>query len=259
MLWTKRARFILVALILSFGLLATQFISFSWRYQAIFILGFLSFSLSTWVLSEELSGIQWFSCLILPCFYTISVALFYFLLPENFLTRVLILIAFAVGMYAILLTENIFTIASSRNIQLLRAAQAVAFLMTLITVFFLYDTIFSFKLEAWFNFLLVFFVSLPLFLQSIWNINLKKKIDKEDLWEVLSLSFLSGEIALVISFWPLSIFLASLFLVTFFYIVVGLFQHYLGGRLFKKTVREYIQVAILVLVITFLMASWGGG
>jgi hypothetical protein len=258
MLWTKRARFIGVSLFLSAGLLAIQFVNFSWRYAAIIILAFLAYSLSAWVLQEELDGIEWLVVLSLPTFYTVAVALFYFLLPERLLTRVIILSAFAVGMYAILLTENIFSIAAGRTIQLLRAAQAVGFLMTLITVFMAYDTIFSFKLAPWSNGLLVLGVSLLLLLQSIWSINLEKSIDTKTFFYTLSLSFLAGQIALVISLWPLSILMSSLFLVAFFYITVGLVQHEFMGRLFPQTIREYLQVAVVVLVVTFLMAGWGG-
>lgn len=257
MLWTKRGKFILASLALTGGFFATQLVGYSWRYQTILGLGVLTIILSAWVLSEELKGIQWLACLILPVLYTTSVSLFYFLLPEKWFLRVVIMGAFAIGMYAILLTKNIFSIASGRTIQLLRAAQAVGFLMSLITAFFLYNVIFSYKLAPWFNFLLIFFVSLPLFFQSIWNIELKEKISKVELFFIGSMAFLAGQTAYVISFWPLSILLYSLFLVSFFYITVGLVQHHLSGRLFKKTVREYLQIAVVVLIVTFLTAGWG--
>mgnify|MGYP001592313775 CR=1 FL=1 len=258
MLWTKRTHFILTSLILTLGLLGTQFITYSWRYQAILVLGFFTYILSAWVLYEELGGIEWLTCLILPCFYATTVALFYFLLPEKIWTRLMILLAFGVGMYAILLTENIFSIASVKTIQLLRAAQAVGFLMSLITAFFLYGTVFSFKLPAGYNFILVFLVSMPLFFQSLWTVILTKSIDKSILIYSVALSFLAGELALALSFWPLPILLASFFIVTFFYVTVGLTQHQLTGRLFTKTYQQILQNAAVVLIIVYLMARWGG-
>lgn len=258
MLWTKRAHFILTSLLLTLGLLGTQFITYSWRYQAILVLGIFTYILSAWVLYEELGGIEWLTCLILPCFYAAAAALFYFLLPERIWTRLTILLAFGVGMYAILLTENIFSVASTKAIQLLKAAQAVGLLMSLITAFFLYGTILSFKLPAPPNFLLVFLVSTPLFFQSLWMVVLTKNIDKSILIYSLALSFLAGELALVLSFWPLPILFASLFMVTFFYVTVGLTQHQLTGRLFAKTYQEYLQIAGVVLIIVYLMARWGG-
>lgn len=258
MLWTKRAQFILVSLLLSLGLLATQFITYSWRYQAILALVFLTYILSAWVLHEELQGSEWLTCLILPCVYTAAVAMFYFLLPEKTLTRVIILVAFATGMYAILLTENIFSIASVKTIQLLRAAQAVGFLMSLVTAFFLYGTIFSFRLAPPWNFVTVLGFSIPLYFQSVWSSLLKKEIDKIVIIYSFSLSFLTAELALVLSFWPLSLLLTALTLVTFFYSTLGLLQHYLSGRLFEKTIREYLEIGLVVLIILFLMAGWGG-
>lgn len=258
MIWTKRAKFILVSLLLSFGLLLLQFVSYSWRYQAIFILVFLTYALSAWVLNEELQGIHWLTCLVLPCFYTASVALFYFLLPEKILIRLVILIAFAIGMYAILLTENIYSIAAAKTIQLMRAAQAVGFLMTLIVAFFIYDTVFSFRLSGWYNFLLSFILSIPLFGQVIWSIKLSKVLDKEIVIQSLVLSILIGEVAFAISFWPLSILISSLFMVTFFYISVGLLQHAHSGRLYPKTIKEYVQITLVVLIITIILSRWGG-
>ncbi len=257
MLWTKRARFIITSLVLSLGLLAIQFVSFSWRYQAIVLVAALSYVLSFWVLREELIGIEWLTCLILPTFYTASAALFYFLLPEKIITRIAILTAFGVGMYAILLTENIFSIAAGRTIQLLRAAQAVGFLMTLITAFFIFYTIFSFKLVPWLNVMLVFLASIPLYFQAIWAIDLDKKINYRILNYTVILAFLTGQVAWAISFWPLSLLLSSLFLVSFLYIAIGLVQHEFSGRLFKKTYTEYFQVAVVVIIIMFIMAQWG--
>jgi len=258
MVWTKRAKFILVAAFLSLGLLVIQFVSFSFRYQAIAGFTLLTYILSAWVLYEEMIGIHWIMCLILPCTYMAGVALFYFLLPEKMILRFLILLGFSVGMYAILLTENILSIASAKTIQLLRAGQAVGFLMTLIAAFFIFDTIFSFKFSPWNNGLLIMITSFPLYLQSVWTIKLSKVFEKDLIIYSVVLAFISGELGMAISFWPLSILIASLFLVAFFYVSMGLLQHKFSGKLFENTYKEYLQIAIVVLAITYIMAGWGG-
>ena len=143
---TKRFKLAIVSLLLSLGILGVQLIEVDARYQAIGLLAGLAYGLSAWALFEDLKGIEWLTCLILPVLYPVAVALFYFLLPERLLSRMMILSIFGVGMYALLLTENIFNVAASRTIQLLRAAHAVGFLLTLVVAFFLWDTIFSFKL-----------------------------------------------------------------------------------------------------------------
>jgi len=254
---SKRLKFILVSLGLTLGLLAIQMINVDWRYWAILALALLTYGWASFSLIEDLKAAEWLTLMILPVSYTISVALFYFLLPEKLLTRIIILTLFGVGIYALLLTENIFSIAAIRTIQLLRAAHAVYFLITLVTGFFLFDTMFSFRLMPWFNGLLAWLISLPLILSALWSINLEKGISKKIFHYSLILSFLIGQIGFLISFWPLSVTAASLFLVTVMYVGLGLFQHHFSGRLFKKTISEYVWVGMIVLVITFLTARWG--
>ncbi len=227
------------------------------RYQAIGLLAGVAYGLSVWAMFEDLKNIEWLTILILPVMYPISVALFYFLLPERILTRVAILGLFGIGMYALLLTENIFSVAAIRTIQLLRAAHAVGFLLTLLVAFFLWGTIFSFRLDPWWNALLVSITSLPLSLQALWSVNLEEKISKDVWMNSLGLSWGLGSLGLVISLWPVSITVASLFLVSSMYVSLGLIQHRMSGRLFKKTIEEYLWVGAAVLVITFILAHWG--
>ena len=164
---------------------------------------------------------------------------------------------FGIGMYALLLTENIFNVAAIRTIQLLRAAHAVGFLLTLVVAFFLWDTIFSYRLAPWWNGLLVFATSWPLVLQGLWSVNLEDKVDRSIWRNSLGLAFALGCLGLTISFWPVTITVASLFLVSGLYVLLGLVQQNLSGRLFNKTIQEYLWVGLTVLAVTFLLASWG--
>jgi len=161
-------------------------------------------------------------------------------------------------MYALLLTENIFSVAAIRTIQLFRAAQAVGFLLTLVTAFFLYDTILSFRLSFWTNALLVFIISFPLILQALWSVKLEDYISPKVWLFSFVLSLVLAEVACAISFWPVNIASGSLFLVTMMYIILGLSQQHFARRLFPRTVQEYLGVGIAVLVIILLTAHWGG-
>jgi len=133
---TKRMKLVIVAVALSLGLLGIQSIDIDARYQAIGLLAGVAYGLSAWALFNDLKGTEWLTVLILPVLYPVAVALFYFLLPVRILSRVAILSIFGIGMYALLLTENIFSVAAIRTIQLLRAAHAVGFLLTLLVAFF---------------------------------------------------------------------------------------------------------------------------
>lgn len=116
---TKRMKLVIVAVALSLGLLGIQSIDIDARYQAIGLLAGVAYGLSAWALFNDLKGTEWLTVLILPVLYPVAVALFYFLLPVRILSRVAILSIFGIGMYALLLTENIFSVAAIRTIQLL--------------------------------------------------------------------------------------------------------------------------------------------
>jgi hypothetical protein len=253
---TKRMKLVIVAVALSLGLLGIQLIDVDARYQAIGLLAGVAYGLSAWALFNDLKGTEWLTVLILPVLYPVAVALFYFLLPVRLLSRVMILSIFGIGMYALLLTENIFSVAAIRTIQLLRAAHAVGFLLTLLVAFFLWDTLFSFRLAPWWNALGVGITSLPLVLQGLWSVNLEEKISREVVNSSLGLSWGLMSLALMISFWPVTITIASLFLVTGLYVGLGLIQNRMSGRLFKKTISEYLWVSGLVVGLTFLLARW---
>jgi hypothetical protein len=255
---TKRQKFVLTTLLLSLGLLAIQIANVGWRYQAIGVLAVLTYLFSAWSLREGLDGIEWLTVLILPSLYTAGVGLFYFLLPARWLTRLPVAMAYGLGMYALLLTENIFSVASIRTIQLFRAAQAVGFLLTLVTAFFLYDTILSFRLAFWVNSLFIFAVSLPIVLQGLWSVKLEKRIRDQDWPYIFGLSLIMAEAAGAISFWPVNVASGSLFLISVMYIVLGLSQQHLAHRLFARTIQEYLGVGLAVLAIILLTTHWGG-
>lgn len=254
---SKRKKLAVTAFLLSLGILGIQSVEVDARYQAIGLLAGVAYGLSAWAMWEDLKGVEWFTVLILPVFYSISVALFYFLLPERILTRLIIIALFGVGMYALLLTENIFNVAAMRTIQLLRAAHAVGFLLTLLVAFFIWDTIFSFRLMPWWNAGLVFISSLPLCFQALWSVNLEPAVTREVKINSLGLSWSLGILALAISLWPVTITVASLFLVSALYVGLGLIQHRMSGRLFHRTISEYLWVGAAVLLITFWLANWG--
>lgn len=253
---TKRTKLVITAVALSLGLLGIQSIDIDGRYQAIGLLAGVAYGLSAWALFDDLKRVEWLTVLILPVLYPVAVALFYFLLPVRILSRVMILSIFGIGMYALLLTENIFSVAAIRTIQLLRAAHAVGFLLTLLVAFFLWDTLFSFRLSPWWNALGVGITSLPLILQGLWSVNLEEKISHEVVNNSLGLSWGLAGLAFMISFWPVTITAASLFLVTGLYVCLGLVQNRLSGRLFNKTISEYLWVSGLVVGLTFLLAQW---
>lgn len=254
---TKREKFALVVAGLTLGLLVIQLANFALRYPLTAGLVVLTYVLSAWGLREDLAGVEWVTLFILPTMYAAALTLFYFLLPVRWLTRLPMAIIFAVGMYAILLVENIYNVAAERTIQLLRAAHSVGLLLTLFTVFLFFSVIFSLHLSFSENLLLVFMVSFPAVLQSLWAMKLLEKLDFEIIFYTLVISLGLAELALVFSFWPMPTIIEALFLTTIFYSLVGIVQQHLVERLFRRTLTEFIAVLGIVFILVLFTTKWG--
>jgi hypothetical protein len=258
-LLTKRRKFVVVAVILSTSLLAIQQLTVEQRYIAIACLSVLSYVLTAWAMFKELRGPAWIVNMVLPTLYPTAVALFYFLLPQAAVTRFAVIVLFAVSMYALLLTANIFAVASIRTIQLLRAARAVGFLLAILTSALLYHVIFSLRLSVAYVAPLVSLVTYPLLLQSAWSYTLSERLKREFLYALIG-ALMIGQLAMAISFWLIDPPLASVMLSMVMYVVAGLFQHEMEGRMFAKTVQEFVGFAIIVFVViaTAVMTRWIG-
>ncbi|GEM_PF-113868 len=255
---SKREQFVVITVILTIGLLLTQLISIDVRYVMVIVLSVLTFVLAAFGLRDDLKGIEWVTLLTLPTAYAAAVSLFYFLLPVRWLTRIPIVIGFAVGMYALLLTENIYNVAAERTIALLRAAHSVGFLLTLVTYFLLLQAILAFRLTAPLNALFVGVVSFFLIFQCLWAIELEGHVSVRLRHLSVLLTVVFVQLAWGFSFWPVSLVLQALFITTCFYSLVGMAQQYLVEKLYKKTVIEFFSVTILVFVIVFLATHWRG-
>lgn len=253
---SKRRKFILSSLLLSLGLLAIQYIALEYRFIAVFAFAVVSYLVSSLALLDDLKGVEWFTIVPIPALYASSVALFYFLLPSGFLARSFIMTLFGLGMYALYLTCNIFSVAAVRTIQLLRAAHAVGFLLTLVTLLFFYNTIFSLKLSFWWNALFASMVTFPVVLSALWSVRLEEKIDALLLKRALYLSLGILQVSLAISFLPFTVWVSAMVLVTIVYVALGLFQHDLSDRLFEQTLHEYLWIGGFVMLASLLVTHW---
>jgi hypothetical protein len=194
--------------------------------------------------------------LILPFLYTISVGFFWFLLPSSILTRLPVIFLFGVGMYALFLTMNIYTVSAIRTIALFRAAKGVGFVLTLFTFFLIFDNLFSVRLPIFIFLPSVLVISLPMFLQGFWSISLEKYLDRAVLRSSIVSSLIMGEMAACIYFWPVTVSIGSLFLTLSSYVLLGLGQSKLEGRLFKQTVKDYVLIGFVLILVIFLFTSW---
>lgn len=253
---SKRQQFVVITILLSFGIVATQLVSHEFRYPAVIILSIFAYLAGAFGLREDLKGIEWLTLLALPTLFTAAVALFYFLLPVRWLTRLPIAALYAVGMYALLLTENIYNVAAIRTIALLRAAHSVGFVLTLLTYFLLTQTALALRLWAIPNMLVVGLLGGVLAFSSLWVMELDPQPNRRTLKLTLLVVVIQMELSWIFSFWPIRTTLLALFYTTTFYGITGLAQQYLTDRMYKRTIIEFLSVVAIVFLIVLFSARW---
>jgi len=197
----------------------------------------------------------------LPVAFFVGFGLFMAIFPYNLLTAIPASIFFGLICYVIFSIENIFFVAIGyKTVPLYRAAYTFSLMVMLLTAFFAYDTILSFRTYFWVNAIAVFLTSMLLFLYQFWAIAIELPDDgknKSISAYVIVPSIVMAELALIFSFWPVGIFKGSVYLVSVFYIILGLLQADIRERLFKRTWTGLLWVALAVLIGVVGMTSWG--
>lgn len=245
----RREKFVLASIFLSFLLLLVQYTSLEWRYYAVAGFAVVTYIISSLVLLDDLQKHEWFTIVPFPAFYAGAVGLFYFLLPSNIASRTLIVVMFAIGMYALLLTSNIYSVAKGRSIQLLHAALAIGLWFTLLTSLLYTNTIFSLRLPFYWTAGLIGLVHFPLILMSLWAVKLEAFVSREVWGLTVFLTLIIAEFALVLTFLPFLVWYYALFVMSVLYVGLSVGRSFLMGRLFMRALLEYVLVAVFILVL----------
>jgi hypothetical protein len=253
---SKRERLIVSIVLLSLGLFITEYFLGKSALYTILGLSVITDIFLFLSLREDLKDNFWPQIFILPFFYSLAFGLFYFLAPARLLTRIAMTSLYALGLYSLFLSENIFTVSAVRTIALLSSARTVVFTLTLLSYFFLANVIFTFHINVILTLLLIFGFSFPLVLNCIWIYSLERKLFANVLW-VFSLALCLFEVAVLLWFWPSSPTVIALFLTGIFYSIVGLSQAWFEKRLFKSVIVEYVWVALVVFIVLALFTTWG--
>lgn len=252
----KRQKFILFVIILSLGLFVAEYLLGKAGIFLVVFLSFITLVLLQFSLQEDLKDNFTPQIFILPFFYSLAMGLFYLLVPARFITRIAMTSLYALGLYSLFLSENIFTVSAIRTIALLGGARTVSLVLTLVSYFFLTNVVFSLHINILVTLVLIFLYTFPLVLHSIWIYTLEKKLFAQLFW-VLSLSICLVEIALFLWFRAASPTVLALFLTGMFYVLVGLTQAWYEKRLFRSVILEYFWVTFVAFVFLFLFGSWG--
>lgn len=254
------------------GLWGLARVPVEWQVPYILSAAGLAAVLFAWALKEGLNGIEWVTLLVHPAVFTVGYMMFSVLLRPDWLGggwafvprwlavgagRAVVILAFGLCQYVLLLSSNIFSVAAIRTIALYRSASAMAFVMTVLTGLLVYNTILSFRLPFWQGGLWVAAASLTLLLPGLWSVNLAPSLSREVAAYGVWLSVALGLLAIAIAFWPITTSVGSLFLTTVLYVFLGISQHHLSQRLFARTVWEYVTVGGVVLVTMLLTSGLG--
>lgn len=254
---SKRERLIFSVIVLSLGFFIAEHLLGRSGIFTIFAIAILTDLLLFLSLYSDLKENTFLQIFILPFFFSLSFGLFYFLVPGRYLTRIFTTSLYAVGLYSLFLSENIFTVSSIRTIALLASARTVSFVITLISYFFLSNVLFSLHIQLIPFLILLFLFSFPLVAYSIWTYTLEKKLFQNIYWSLV-LAFVLVEAGSMLWFWPSTPTVLAIFLTGVFYTTVGLSQVWFEKRLFRSVMWEYIWVSGIVLLTLLLFTSWTG-
>lgn len=256
----RRKRFVLASIFLAGVYLVGRLIwtTWEWHYWGSLFLFLIVFLSVFFLFRTELSS--WrerIKLAVLPSFFVLGLSLFSPLVTFHWWEEGFWLVLIIIGFYLLLLVENIFVVSLSfKTVPLYRAASVTGFLFSLLTSFFLFNTIFSLRFSPWVTGSLVFLVSWPLFYHLFWAAAISEGGKREIGVYASIASFLLGQFGLAVSFWPTGVSLAALYLVSLVYLIGGVIQAEIKERLFRRTLWEYIAVGVITFIALFLSLEW---
>lgn len=251
----KRQKFIFFTIILSLALFATEYVLGKSGVILIFLISILTSFALGYSLKGDLKENNSLQVFILPFFYSLSIGLFYFLVPARFISRIAITFLYALGLYSLFLSQNIFIVSAIRTIQLLSGARTVSLIITLLSYFFISNVVFSLHLNLVFMAVLVFLYSFPLVLQSIWAYTLENNLFSEVFW-VSTLTICLVEVACFLWFSMTTPTVIALFLTSIFYVILSLSHAWIERRLFRSVILEYFWITVVSFIFLIFFSSW---
>lgn len=221
----------------------------------IFLIAIISNVFLYWALKNDLKNNFSPQVFILPFIFTIAFGLFFLLVPGRLIIKLSLTSVYALGLYSIYLSQNIFVISSIRTIALLSSARTVSLVVTMLSYFFLINVIFSLRLNILFTIIFVSISSFLIIIQSIWTYTLDRRVKEAIPWGAM-LTICIAEVSFLLWFWPSTATIISLFITGFLYIILGLSHLWFEKRLFKAVLWEYVWVAVIVFFVLVAFTSW---
>lgn len=251
----KRQIFATGIVILSLGLFLSEFTLNAYGILIAFFLGVLSDVVLFWAIRRDLEDNFASQVFILPFLYSLSFGVFAFLTPARLITRTILTVLYAIGLYSVFLSENIFTVASIRTIALLNSGRIVSLVISLVTYFFLASTVFSLRFGIYPTMIILILFTFLLSAHAVWSYTLEKGFKKDLLWVSMQ-TLCVFELSLVLWFWPTTPTVGALFLTSIWYVLVGLSHVWLDKRLFRHVLWEYIWITVIAFLVLVGFTKW---
>lgn len=259
----KRFKYFISALFSSLGFLMFVSLPYESRYFGLMVgvvLVMFCFWFGLGILFEKSLYTRIMAVLLPVCFF-VGFGLFAAFLPYSPIWSLIFSIFFGLILYVLFLVENVFLVAIGfKTVPLYRAAYTVSLIILLLSAFFMFNSLFSFRLTFYWNGLWTMLMSLIIFLYQFWAIAIELPDDganKNIKSYVVIPAVLMAELAMAFSFWPVGIFKGSVYLVSVIYIVSGLIQADIRDRLFKRTWLMYLWVGVAVVLAILAITNWG--
>jgi len=254
---SKRQKFVVVVFLLTVAFFVSGYFQGATHFLFSLGIAFVSVASLYLILREDLKHSFYYPLLILPFLYTLSFDIFLLLIPARLIFLLISTLLFALGLYSLFLTQNIFAVSSIRTISLLRSARIVSFVITIVVLFFLTNIVFSLRLPFYIPPFIIGIVVFLLNVQSLWVYLLDKSYVKDIVSYSLPISFAIFQLAFVLTLWPVSASIYSIFLTGIFYTYSGLSHAWIEKRLFRGILWEYIWVGFLSIFILLVFSNWG--
>lgn len=259
---SKRIKFLFASIFIALIFFVFLAIPYELRYYAMAI-DVILVILSIWFgldIKKNTPKIVRIMITVLPVSFFVGYGLFAAIIPYSLFMGIIFSIFLGIVIYVLFLVENVFLFAVGyKTVPLYRAAYTVGSIIMLLTAFFLFDSLYSFGLSYWLNMIIVYLISVLIFVYHYFSVTIELPDDgnKLDIRSyVLVPPLLMSELALVLSFWPVGIFKGSIYLTAIIYIIAGLIQSNIRGRLFKKVWLSFTWIGIAVVSGIILMTGW---
>ena len=259
----KKIKFIIISAILGIAFFLFLFLPMESRYLSL-LAGVFLVSFCYWFGLGVVFETGWFNkiaLIILPSGLFVGLGLLAMLFLQNFWLMLAFSLFFGILCYVIFLVDNVFMVAIGfKTVPLYRAAYTVSLILTMLMSFLLFNNLYSYKVEFYWNFVGVFVISILIFWYQFWSIAIELADDgkSKNVYDyVLVPSLLIGELALALSFWPVGIFKASILLVSGVYIISGLIQADVKDTLHKRVWNQFGLMGLAIILAILFITPWG--